>query len=437
MNKIVASLGLVAIGASGLQVMAADDLGAPASKIWNVSASLRGFYDDNINTAHGGTNKVDSMGFEVAPGVGLNWEGEATSVSLNYLYSFKYYDKRQAGNTENYDQTHTFNVELQHAFNSRYHVAASDSFVVGQEPDALRVPNSSIAVPQVIPGNNIRNYGSVVFDAQMTPTFNLELNYKNSYFDYADDFNAALNPPGQPVTPSNSGLLDRDENLIAVEGHWLLQPETTGIVGYQFGAINYTGNELISGNNPPTILPSFMSDSRNSYSHYGYVGANHAFNPDFKGAAKAGVQYTDNYNDPTGKNDVSPYIVLSLDYTYAPESRVEIGFSQSQSPANSAAPSGNSIVRNSDVSLLYGSITHRITPRLFGSIMGTFQNSIYNGGAIDGDSEQFYQLGLNLKYRFNRYFSAEVGYNFDDLQSYASNLSYTRNRVYLGIGATY
>src|SRR4029077_3801836 len=102
MNKIVASLGLAAIGASGVESVYAEDLGAPVSKIWSVSASLRGFYDDNINTVPGPTNKVSSLGFEVSPGVRLKWSGEATSISAGYQYIFRDYDTKPAGQSQSY-----------------------------------------------------------------------------------------------------------------------------------------------------------------------------------------------------------------------------------------------------------------------------------------------------------------------------------------------
>ena len=435
MNKIVASIGLAAIGASGLQAVYAEDLSAPASKIWNVSASLRGFYDDNINTTDSG--KVSAYGTEVSPGLGVNWEGEATTISANYAYTFKYYDHKPAGNTDKYDQVHTFTAMLQHTFSPRYHLAINDSFVIGQEPDALRVPEGgTMATAQRISGDNIRNYGSVVFDALLTPVLSLQSTYKNTFYDYHATYNNTLNPPGSPVTPSNAGLLNRDENLIGTEGHWLLQPTTTGLVGYKYGQVLYSGDEPISGING---LPgNLMSDERNSRSHYAYLGVMHTFRPELEAALRAGVQIITFYNDPSDETDYSPYIVATVKYTYAPESHADFGFSQSRSASDVASQvSNNNFTRDSDVSLVYGSITHRIAPRLFGSLIGTFQNLIYNGGSVDGDTQQFYQIGVNMQYRFNSYLSAEVGYNYDKSNSDISGQSYDRNRVYIGIAATY
>src|ERR1700761_4483413 len=61
MKKFVVSAGLVAIGAASVQSLMADDANGIAAtpKAWNVSASLRGFYDDNYSTA---PNKKGSFG---------------------------------------------------------------------------------------------------------------------------------------------------------------------------------------------------------------------------------------------------------------------------------------------------------------------------------------------------------------------------------------
>ena len=81
-------------------------------------------------------------------------------------------------------------------------------------------------------------------------------------------------------------------------------------------------------------------------------------------------------------------------------------------------------------------LRHRITPKLYGGIIAQFQNSTYYGGTIDNDTDKFYLVGLNLQYRFTPNFSADVGYNYDKLDSQIGN-SYDRNRVYIGVTGSY
>ena len=47
------------------------------------------------------------------------------------------------------------------------------------------------------------------------------------------------------VNPSYAGLLNRLEHDIALNVNWRLQPTLLAFIGYQFGLINYTGNEQI------------------------------------------------------------------------------------------------------------------------------------------------------------------------------------------------
>ena len=143
MKKIVASVGLVALGASGLQA-ASSPITLDAAKPFSISASLRGFYDDNINSApdnavldSGGVHYYrSSVGFEVSPSLIVNWTPvEQTTIGIGYTYTFKYYENKPLNNADNFDQTHKFDLSLDHAFSERYQVSVKDSFVIGQEPD--------------------------------------------------------------------------------------------------------------------------------------------------------------------------------------------------------------------------------------------------------------------------------------------------------------
>lgn len=443
MKKIVASVGLVALGASSINAVHGQQMTAQPYKPWNISASLRGFYDDNVTTAPDGAPKTSTYGFQVSPSVGLNWSQEQTVATLNYEYSLLYYGKRPISYTKDYDQDHTFNGKLTHAFNERYQVSVTDSFVVGQEPDALRY--GVINANQHIAGNNIRNYGGIRFNAQITPLLSADVGYNNAFYDYADSFSPNRNINGVypfAVVPSNSGLLDRIENSVYIDGLWTVQPETQAGIGYQYQQTDFTANEPIAGYalfglNPPYYLQQ-TSKSRNSRSHIVYLRVDHTFLPDLAGHLKVGGQYIDFYNRASDQTKFNPYVVATLQYTYAPQSHAELGFTQTRAPLSFVGPSSTNYVNDADVSLVYGSITHRIVPNLFGSIIGTFQYNTFSGkGSYDGKTEQYYQIGLNLKYKFNPHVSAEVGYNYDKTKSDLAFRTYDRNRVYFGVAASY
>src|SRR2546422_7901486 len=129
MKRIVASVGLVAVGASGVHAASVAALTSEGAKPWSVSATLRGFYDDNVGTTASSQNRTKSFGFEISPGFNLNWAVEQTTMSLGYVYSFLYYEKKpplfdpakqEFVDQDKYDQTHSFKALLNHVFSERY-----------------------------------------------------------------------------------------------------------------------------------------------------------------------------------------------------------------------------------------------------------------------------------------------------------------------------
>lgn len=437
MKKIVASVSLVALGASSINAVYGQGLEPKPAKPWNISATLRGFYDDNVDTAYGGAPKTDTFGLQITPALGVVWDNGQTSVKANYTYSLLYYGTKPPRNPDNYDQTHTFNAALDHAFSERYSVSVTDSFVIGQEPDMLRTGNAINSI-QRLSGDNIRNYGTITFNAELTRLLSLEAGYANSFFDYHAKGALVSYFFGIPVAvqASPSGLLDRIEHVAHIDSLWHVQPQTALVAGYQYAQVDYTGDEPIGVlSSTGTLL---MSDSRNNRGHYGYVGINQNFSPDLAGAVRGGVKYTDYYNDPSssGNNNWSPYVQLSLTYNYAPESIVQAGFTYDRNATDVVGTSANNYVKDVESATFFGTLRHRIVPDLFGSLTGQIQNSTFNGGSVDGKSETYYLVGLNLQYQFNQYVSADVGYNFDHVDSQIGR-SYYRNRVYLGLTASY
>src|ERR1035438_143461 len=188
MKKIVASVGLIALGATSVQALDSGMV-SDNGRFWSVSATLRGFYDDNINTIPSNQPlppgySRGSTGWEVSPAVFLNFPLDQTSIGVSYVYDFKYYDNKPVNQDQYYDMTHVFNLAVNHAFSERYQVSVKDSFTIGQEPDTLRAGNTFNTF-QRIPGNNTMNYGVINFSAQLTPLFGVEVGYANTLYDYA------------------------------------------------------------------------------------------------------------------------------------------------------------------------------------------------------------------------------------------------------------
>ena len=429
MKKIAASVGLVAIGVSTLHTAQGSDM--QDSKPWSIAVSLRGFYDDNVNgTKH---DKIDSFGFEVSPTVGFGISRDQTSVDASYTYSGKYYDHPVNDGSDHWDHTHIFNAGLDHRFNPRNSIALQNSFVIGQEPDVLRVLDMPTARYQRIPGDNIRNYGSIIYNTEVTELLGFELGYANAYWNYDDELGAA----GFVDRASNSGLLDRLEHRAHIDSRWHFRPETVGILGYLYTGTDYTGDEVISFDSDTGTFVE--SDDRDNRSHAVYAGLEHSFTPTLFGALRAGAQYADYYGAPDSDDDLTPYVLANLRYAYAEESSVQLGVQHALSASDLVGATTTDFVHDTATTSVYGSIIHRIMPKLYGTLIGTYQHSTYNGGGpgVDDESTDFFQVGVDLAYRFTPHFSTHAGYNYDNLDSDLPGYEFSRNRVYIGLTAQY
>lgn len=458
MKRLIASAGLVALGAASVKAIdyAPGFASTDMSKPWSVAVTLRGFYDDNYLTApdrsgNGAPPKLDSYGCVIAPSGSVAFSTDQTDLAARYTFS-AYYFEDQGRNKEPWDLTHQFEGFLNHNFTRRLNTYVADSFTVSSESQILDPGGSG--TPYRTEQDNIRNTGSITVNAQVTELLTLVLGYQNTYYDYGQDAGDVIalsidrNPDsptyGTPLNPlgvgSYSALLDRVEHLILANLQWQLTPQTVGAIGYNFGMIDYTSDDLISG---PTVWNPFAivltSDIRNSRTHFVYAGVDHAFNPDFTLSLRAGAQYADFYNQSPSYTAWGPYANLSVRYTYAAGSHIDVGFSQQFNQTDVLA-------NNASVSLVYATLAHAFTPQLVGSVTGRYQYSEYNSQpaaglpvTFDDTSDNLYSVGLNLAYHINRHVSAEIGYNFDKLEPGPKSwhYDYTRNVVYIGITARY
>ncbi len=463
MKKIAISAGLVAISAAGIQTALADVSGAISPKAWSMGATLRGFYDDDYNTSKA---SLGSAGIEVSPTISVNLPLRQTDFGMRYTYGIYYYQDRQDKNVNPFDQTHQFEVWLDHKFNAHWDFSAKDAFAVGQEPELLR---SGASNPLRLAGDNIANHADLSLDTEWSKGFNTSLHYGNAFYDYQNSLGgtalpnvaagaAPTMPDSTPVSvntgvggnfyslaTSYAGTLNRVEQTMGIDLKWEMGATTMLLVGYNFSLANYTGDQDVAvfnyydaaGDSRSLI---YRSKTRDSFTHYAFVGMQHQFSANINGTIRVGGSYTDNYNDPLSNNtSFAPYVDLSLSYTYTPGSYVQFGITHDVNATQVVQPSLSTgqITLNQESSVVYASLNHKFSPSLMASIIGRFQNSTYNGGFNDGVNDQSYGAGANLSYQINRHFSTEVGYNFDESISGVNGYSFERNRVYLGLSANY
>jgi hypothetical protein len=462
MNKVIASVGLAALSAASVQAQYTPSLTPlESSKPWSVSATLRGFYDDNyltlphnytVMTSSGPvtTHPAASWGSEVIPSAAINHSVEDTLLSASYLYDLRWY-----ANHSTSDQTHEFNGRLEHEFSERYKLSVTESFVIAQEPTVI--DPGVISAPLRVEGNNVRNTGHIDFTDSLTKNLDLHLGYNNTVYHYQETEGSVVGWPFSPsaavpvqAQPSYSADLDRMEQLATLDLRWKVTDETTGILGYQYGHTDYTSPEYIVyptgayANHfyEPPMAPGvgnagYTADSRNSDSHFVFVGVDQSFSPELTASVRAGAEYIDYYKFGTSR--LSPYVDANLTDQYSTGCSAQVGVKHIHNSTDVVGSAGTTPVLDEESTAIYASDTHKLTEHLSASVTGQAQMSTFVGGGAgyNGRSEEFYVVQANLAYRFNPWWSAEAGYNYSKLNSELPERAYTRDFVYLGVRATY
>jgi hypothetical protein len=455
MNKIIASVGLAALGAASAQAQYSPGLTPlETSKPWSVSASLRGFYDDNYLTlpksypslsGTGYSHPLGSWGTEITPSAAVNHSVENTLVTASYVYDLRWYENKSAT-----DSSHQFNSHLEHEFSERYNLKVNESFVVAQEPTVI--DPSIISTPLRVQGNNVRNTGSIDFTDTLTKLFDLHAGYVNTVYAYQQTARSVIGyglngTPGTgfagPYTPepSRSALLDRMEQLATLDLRWKATPETTGVLGFQYGHTDYTAPEYIIFPAPPYNGPlspnGYNSNIRNSDSYFVFVGGDESFTPDLNGSLRVGGEYLDYYNFHTSR--LSPYVDASLTDQYAQSCSAQLGVKHVHNSTDVVGTAGTTPVLDEESTAIYLSDSHKLTDRFVFSVMGQAQLSTFTSGGptYDGKEDQFFILQVDFAYHFNPWLVANAGYDYSRLKSDLPDREYTRDVMYVGFRATY
>lgn len=418
MKKIIASASLAALGAAGVQAAYAPGLSpAEKAKPWTISAVLRGFYDDNP-TASYRTLKQESWGLEVSPSLGVNIALDQTLIGFNYTYDLRFYEARPRNDA---DHSHDISLKISHQFNERFKIEASDHFRYAQEPELQSGVVTTLRTQQ----NYIHNDGRIALNAELTPLLGLEAAYENNYWDY-----------DQTGPGSLSALLDRVEHMGSLTARWQAMPNTKGLLGYRYGIVDHTSKDSLNSNPGAGYTDPGVRDAN---SHFIFVGVDQDFSSQLNAQVRVGAQFTDYPNAAAGQDDstVSPWVDASATWSYNPGSYLQLGVRHERNQTDVAYTFSPTSVQDQESTAVYGVVNHRITPKLTGSLLGQYQHSTFRGGGVDGEVDQLGTLGVNFSYQLSAFVSAEAGYNYDRLDSDIAFRSFTRNRVYFGVRASY
>jgi hypothetical protein len=442
MNKITATVGLVALGAASIQAQNLSPAAGSqeATKPWSISATLRGFYDDNYSTSPS-QDERDSFGFEISPSASLNLIRDQTALGLNYVYSARWFEDRDSLDEDAWDHAHQINGKLSHAFTPRFKLDVSDSFVIAQEPE-LVAGSGITATPLRADGDVMRNHAQASFSAGITENLTAVLGYANEWYDY--DSEGFVN--------SRSAFLDRMEHLGSLNLRAAVLPKTILVGSYQYEVVDYSSDDRMG--NP--FIPAFQysPEERNSTSHYLAVGVDQAVSPTLNLSVRGGAQYTEYddlnrvlvFNPDIEEDRWSPYADANVTWLYTPGSYAQLGVRHQRAQTDVGfIPVGLGIspVLDAESTAVYGSVSHRIFGAFIASAIASYQHSEYDMEGADSFADDYFMAGINLIYELNRFLALEAGYNYDWLESELDDdlsedaRSFKRNRVYVGIRGTY
>lgn len=403
----------------GIVNLDAQPVGEPSlSKPWSVSAKLRGFYDSNYNTAPDSGPvyaEDDSFGFSVAPSIGVNLLRDQTTINLRYDFDLRWYEARR---DDELDMYHSASLDLAHTFSERYRLELRDLFVYSDEPQIDMGQTDSFVRTE---GNNLRNYAGVGLVGNFTEYWGFRVGYENTFYDYEED-----------GAGSRSALLDRMEHKATVDLRRNLRPVTTALLGYSYGDTGYTADE------PLAIGSPIMSDYRDFRSHYGFLGLNHEFNPQFDTQVRVGVQASE--FTEAEEDHIRPYADAALGYRYGEGSRVQVGVKTGIVSTDVAlANDGTGVTLATDSTTFYLGLSHRLTEKLTAQLRGQWQLLQYigEGTGYNEDWDNYYSADASLIYQLNQHLALDAGYLFDRLDSDIDYRGYTRHRAYIGVRATY
>jgi len=419
MKRVVTAAGAFALGIAGLH--GANDYGLTsqeASKWWLLSGALRSFYDDNSVNAPDEL-KEGSFGLQLRSGVAANLPLQRTLVRASYDFTLDFFEARPQNKA---DQEHEVDLRLNHKFSERYELDLVENFSYADAPEVLDRGGGGASIRGVDSSRYLNSF-SVDFGARHLPAIGTLIGYRSRSLDYV-----------QSGDGSYSALLDNIEHQFHFDLRWFASLYTILFSGYQIGFTDYTSEDNLGRSSLPPFLPVFANE-KNSRSHFVYIGAKRELSRQLDGFARVGVQYTDYYKQ--GLSSWSPNVDLTTTYSYLPDSNVRLGINMARYPTDTGVGLDGSVALDQFTSGVFVSVHHQLTSLISGTLTTRYQHSIFNGGFNDGDKDDDFTVDLNLDYKIRENLYGNMAYIWNNLSSTRDSVAFSRNRIFLGIRATY
>lgn len=392
-------------------------LGKFASFPFQVSVTVRGGYDDNVNLSS--FNEQESFFTNAALGLTYNFGNARTRLSLNAGAGVTYYFDREQDDLpgggdddfEDYDVNAFVGFNITHKATPRLTLGASLLASYQSQPDFSTFNNNTFSA-------NRRSqdffFSSNRFSAgyAWAPRFSTVTSYTLGYVDYDD---AII-----------SNFQDRFEHTIGNEFRFLVAPVTTLVGEYRFGIVDYTDD-------------GDFGATRDSTSHFLLAGVDHSFSPRFNISTRAGVEFRSfDHDDNNGFFDededrTHPYAEATLNYALAQSTSIALFGRYSLEQPDVPDSLSRSTYRTGLT------VRHAFTSRITGGLNFSYQHDDNDGNSVvSGFDEDSFDISVSVRYAINRNFALDAGYHHTEVISDESLFrEFSRNRYYVGATFTF
>ena len=365
---------------------------------FQLSATLREGFDDNVDTASAGGEQSSwftNAGAELAYAFG----SPRAQLNLSTGGAITYYNERVG--VQNYD------IDLHARFKLNLQVTPRLALTLNLHAAYLTEPEISFGIGFTRRSGNYffsDDTGTLIY--LWAPRFSTATSYTVVAINYDD---AAI------------GMFeDQIQNTFANEFRFLLTPTTTISTDYRFQMV------------------SFAHTPRDSTTHFFLGGIDHTFSPRFNISLRGGEEFR-SYQADGDKS--GPYFEGTLNYA--------IGKRTTVSWNNSYGIEDSSVMANA-VRTTFRSglqVTQQLTPKITATLGFNYEHD-----ENDAVTEQFFgftftispafaendlALTFNLRYAITPHLGIDLGYDRSQVISDISVREYSRNRAYGGLNFTF
>lgn len=380
-----------------------EDTGKFSRSPFRFSVSVRGGYDDNVNTTH--FDEQESAFVSIGGTLAYDFGSPRTQLNLTTGGGFTYYlsDIRGVGNNgNNYDSNIYLALSATHKATPRLAFAASVYLSYQTQPDfTLNVALNRQS------GNFFYTADKFSMLYLWTPRFSTLTSYTFGAVNYDDN--------------TTGSFEDRIENTLGNEFRFLVLPTTSLIAEYRAYWVTYDSRSF-----------------RDSFSNFVLGGIDHSFSPRFNISLRGGAEFREYENAVLNANSsiTDPYFEGTL--IYALGKRTSISWTNRYG------------LEEPDVALAQHRTTYRtglsvrynVTTRISTNLAFFYEHDDNSGffsafTRSPAFTEDSFDLVLSARYAINRIFALEAGYDFTEVDSDIRLRSYTRNRFWGGLNFSF